>query len=126
MAYGWGLAWAVPLVAVLTAGPAGGVFAQEAETEAEAEERAALSTVLFGSLEAGPAKTFVSLGMNKALTGSLSGSGFRTLLKVGGAQEQAQRQRPHGVAYKSESQALIGYEWRIGDTFLSLYAGSDH
>ncbi len=51
------------LAAVLTAAPAGSAFAQEAETEAEAEERAALSTVLFGSLEAGPAKTFVSLGL---------------------------------------------------------------
>lgn len=126
MAYGWGLAWAVPLAAVLTAGPAGSVFAQEAETEAEAEQRAALSTVLFGSLEAGPAKTFVSLGMKKALTGTLAGSGFRTLLKVGGAREQAPRQSAQGLAYKSESQALIGYEWRIGDTFLALYAGSDH
>ncbi len=51
---------------------------------------------------------------------------MRALLKVGGAQEQAQRQRPRGLAYKTESQALIGYEWRIGDAFLSLYAGSDH
>lgn len=126
MAYGGAIARSATLVAALTAGPAGGVFAQEAETEVEGEERAALSTVLFGSLEAGPAKTFVSLGMKKALTGGLAGSGFRMLLKVGGAQEQAQRQRPHGLAYKSESQALIGYEWRIGDSFLSLYAGSDY
>ncbi|MBA4335054.1 MAG: hypothetical protein C0420_09140 [Methylobacterium sp.] len=82
------------LAAVLTAAPAGSAFAQEAETEAEAEERAALSTVLFGSLEAGPAKTFVSLGLKTALTGALAGSGVRALLKVGGAQEQARQRAP--------------------------------
>ena len=29
------------------------------------------------------------------------------------------------MTYKAESQALLGYEWRIGDSFLALYAGSD-
>ena len=118
------------LAAVLTAAPARPALAQEAETstqaESETEERSPLSTVLFASLEAGPTKTFAALGLKKALTGGLANSGFRTMLKVGGAQEEAQRRRPHGIAYKSESQALIGYEWRIGDTFLALYAGSDH
>ncbi len=94
--------------------------------DGETEERSPLSTVIFGSLEAGPTKTFIAIGMKKALTGGLAASGFRALLKVGGSQEQAQRQRPYGIAYKSEAQALLGYEWRIGDTFLSLYAGSDY
>lgn len=94
--------------------------------DGEAEERSPLSTVIFGSLEAGPTKTFVAIGMKKALAGGLATSGFRALLKVGGSQEQAQRQRPYGIAYKSEAQALIGYEWRVGDIFLSLYAGSDY
>ncbi|KPF71633.1 hypothetical protein IP69_05540 [Bosea sp. AAP35] len=105
-------------------------MAQESETgsqtESETEERSPLSTVLFGSLEAGPSKTFGALGLKKALTGGLASSGFRTMLKVGGAQEQGRRQRPRSIAYKSEAQALIGYEWRVSDTFLSLYAGSDY
>jgi hypothetical protein len=90
------------------------------------EERSPLSTVIFGSLEAGPTKTFAAIGMKKALTGGLAGSGVRALLKIGASREQTGRQRPHGMAYKSEAQALIGYEWRIGDTFLSLYAGPDY
>lgn len=92
----------------------------------ETEARSPWSSVLFGSLEAGPTKTFVSAGMKTALWSGLSSSGFRTMLKIGGAQEQARRQRPHGLAYKSEAQALIGYEWRVSDTFLALYAGSDY
>jgi len=94
--------------------------------DADTEERSPLSTVLFASLEAGPTKTFVSGGMKSALGAGLASSGFRTMLKIGGSQEEARRQRPRGIAYKSEAQALIGYEWRIGDTFLSLYAGSDY
>lgn len=90
------------------------------------EERSPLSKVIFGSLEAGPTKTFAAIGMKKALTGGLASSGFRALVKVGGSQERMRRQRPHGIAYKSEAQALIGYEWRFGDAFLSLYAGSDY
>lgn len=93
--------------------------------EDEPPERPALSQVIFGSLEAGPAKTFLSVGLKRALTGDLATSGFRIMLKAGASQEQADRRRPHGVTYKSESQALLGYEWRIGDSFVSLYAGSD-
>jgi hypothetical protein len=92
----------------------------------EGDERSPLSSVIFGSLEAGPTKTFMAVGMKKALTWGLATSGFRALFKVGGSQEQVRRQRPYGTAYKSEAQALVGYEWRIGDTFLSLYAGSDY
>jgi hypothetical protein len=107
---------------VATAMLAGPAMADDEETD----ERSPLSTVLFGSLEAGPTKTFLAVGLKKALTGGLATSGFRTLLKVGGSQEQARRERPHGLAYKSEAQALLGYEWRIGDTFVALYAGSDY
>lgn len=122
MAYGCANAGAARLaavVAVLLASPA-------IADDEQAEERSPWSSVLFGSLEAGPTKGFVSAGMKTALWSGLSSSGFRTMLKIGGAQEQARRQRPRGIAYKSEAQALIGYEWRIGDTFLSLYAGSDY
>ncbi len=97
-------------------------LADEDETESG---RAALSQVIFGSMEAGPTKTFLSVGMKRALGGGLAGSGFRLFLKAGGSQEQTRRQPPRGTIYKAESQALIGYEWRLGDSFLALYAGSD-
>lgn len=105
----------------------------DAEAEAEQEKaheetpsRSPLSSVIFASLEAGPTKTFAAIGWKRALTGSLSTSGFRSLMKVGGSKEFASRTPPHGFAYKSEAQALLGYEWRIGETFLSLYVGSDY
>ena len=96
-----------------------------ASAEEEEPERSPLSMVIFGSMEAGPTKTFLSVGMKRALGGSLSQSGFRLFVKSGGTQEETRRRRPHGTTYKAESQALLGYEWRIGDSFLALYAGSD-
>jgi hypothetical protein len=101
------------------------IFVCPARAGHEAEDRSPLSTVIFGSLEAGPTKTFLSVGMKRALSGTLSTSGFRIMVKAGGSQEQVDPLRQRGVAYKSESQALLGYEWRIGDSFVSLYAGSD-
>ncbi len=96
-----------------------------ASAEEEEAERSPLSTVIFGSMEAGPTKTLFSVGMKRAIGGGLAQSGFRFFVKAAGAQEQTRRHRPHGVTYKAESQALLGYEWRIGDSFLALYAGSD-
>ena len=121
--------------AVLAATLACPARAEETDAEAEAEQdkaqeetpsRSPLSSVIFASLEAGPTKTFAAIGWKRALTGSLSTSGFRSLIKVGGSKEFASRTPPHGFAYKSEAQALLGYEWRIGETFLSLYIGSDY
>jgi hypothetical protein len=97
-------------------------LAAAADDEAE---RPALSTVIFGSMEAGPTRALVSVGMKRALGGGLAASGFRLFVKAGGTQEQTRRRRPHGTTDKSETQTLLGYEWRIGDSFLALYAGSD-
>lgn len=96
-----------------------------ASAEEEEAERSPISMVIFGSMEAGPTKTFLSVGMKRAIGGGLAESGFRLFAKGGGAQEETRRSKPHGVTYKAESQALLGYEWRIGDSFLALYAGSD-
>ena len=96
-----------------------------ASAEEEEPERSPLSMVIFGSMEAGPTKSLLSVGMKRALGGSLSESGFRLFVKAGGTQEETRRRRPHGTTYKAESQALLGYEWRIGDSFLALYAGTD-
>ncbi len=122
MACGWlqlGRTGAALLVAAL---PLSAARADEEETETE---RSPVSMVIFGSMEAGPGKTFLSVGMKRALGGGLAQSGFRLFMKAGGSQEETRRRAPHGTTYKAESQALIGYEWRIGDSFLALYAGSD-
>jgi hypothetical protein len=105
---------------------AGLLASSHAIAEDELGERPPLSMVVFGSLEAGPAKTFASVGLKRALGGTgLDASGFRTMLAVGVSREEANRSRPHGILYKSGSQVLVGHEWRIGDTFIALYAGSD-
>jgi hypothetical protein len=100
--------------------------ATHAYGEDELGERDPVSTVLFASLEAGPAKRFAAFGLKKALTGGLDASGFRTLIKLGGAHETPNGPRPRGNLYKAEGQALLGYEWRVSDTFLSLYTGPDY
>lgn len=126
VAYAWAMAGVAGLVTACMLALACPARAEDNNAdESDGEERSPLSTVIFGSLEAGPTKTFLSVGLKRALTGRLSTSGFRMMLKAGGSQEQAERRRPHGIAYKGESQALLGYEWRIGDSFFSLYAGSD-
>ncbi|AMJ60462.1 hypothetical protein AXW83_09315 [Bosea sp. PAMC 26642] len=96
-----------------------------AVAEDEMGERPAISAVFFGSLEAGPAKTFASVGVKRALRGGLDESGFRALLAAGLSKEETNRSRPHGVTYKTGSQVMLGYEWRIRDTFVALYGGSD-
>jgi len=84
-----------------------------------------ISMVIFGSMEAGPTKSFASVGMKRAIGGGLALSGFRLFLKAGGSREETRARKPHGTTYKAESQSLLGYEWRIGSTFFALYAGSD-
>lgn len=100
--------------------------ATQACAEDELGERDPVSTVLFASLEAGPAKHFAAFGLKRAITGGLDASGFRALVKLGGAHETPNGPRPRGNLYKAEGQALLGYEWRVGDTFVSLYAGPDY
>jgi hypothetical protein len=105
---------------------AGFLFALPARGEDEPGERSPVSTVLFASLEAGPAKRFAAFGLKRAITGGLDASGFRAFAKLGGAQETPKGRSPRGTLYKAEAQALLGYEWRIGDSFVSLYAGADY
>lgn len=100
--------------------------APEAFAEDELGERSPISSVLFGSLEAGPTKMFASTGMKQAYgEGGLNASGFRTLTALGISREQAHLHWPHGTRDKVEGQTLIGYELRLGETFMALYAGPD-
>jgi len=120
---GWRRAWgvSVPLAILACA-----LTATQTRAEDELGERDPVSTVLFASLEAGPAKRFAAFGLKRAITGGLDASGFRALVKLGGAHETPNGPRPRGDLYKAEGQALLGYEWRLGDTFVSLYAGPDY
>lgn len=82
--------------------------------------------VLFGSLESGDGKMHASAGFKQALGQSdLDTGGFRMMAKLGGSQEPGLRRPKRGTLWKAEAQVLFGYEWRIGDVFLALYAGSD-
>lgn len=120
VAYGWGKAGLAGLAIVFAAAAFDSARAEEDE-----DEYSPISMVIFGSMEAGPTKTFVSVGMKRAIGGGIADSGFRLFLKAGGSQEQTRRSSPHGTTYKAESQAMLGYEWRIRDSFLAVYAGSD-
>lgn len=89
-------------------------------------ERSPLSLAIFGSLEADARKTYGSVGLKWAFgDGGLDASGFRLGLKWGESVEPAQRRPTEGRLYKTEFHAQLGYEWRIGDTFLSLSAGPE-
>jgi hypothetical protein len=90
-------------------------------------ERSPLSLAIFGSLEADASKTYGSVGLKWAFgnSGGLDASGFRLGLKWGESVEPAQRKPTQGRLYKTEFSALLGYEWRIDDTFLSFSAGPE-
>lgn len=94
-----------------------------AEGEEWPDEPDPTRTVFFGSLEGGPSKSFASYGSKRAVdAGGLDASGFRLMQKLGVANERA---NPYGRSYKTEAQALLGYEWQLDSTSLSLYVGSD-
>jgi hypothetical protein len=90
-------------------------------------ERPPLSQVIFGSLEADASKTFGSVGLKRGFgsMGGLDASGFRLELKLGESVEPAKRKPSEGRLYKTTLHGLLGYEWRIGDSFLTLSAGPE-
>lgn len=120
MAYRCGKVGGLRLVVLAGALLASPALAEDEEWDDEPDPA---RTVFFGSLEAGPSKSFVSYGSKRAVgTDVLDASGFRLMQKVGVASERATR---YGRTYKTEAQALLGYEWQLGSTILALYAGSD-
>ena len=122
MAYRWaGLAKA-GLALALASLPLAPACAEDDDAE---REPSPVSLVIFGSMEAGPQKTFGSLGFKRAIGGGLAQSGFRLFVKSGASREPLRRASPRGTLVKAESQAMLGYEWRLGSTFVALYAGSD-
>lgn len=96
-----------------------------AQADPTLHERGPLSTVIFSSLEAGGSKIYSSLGLKLGLRAPLDASGFRLGLKWGESVEPAQRRPSAGRLVKTEAHAVLGYEWRIGDSFLALSAGPE-
>lgn len=121
MAFGCGEAGRLCLAAL-----AGALYASPLLADDEDDEPDPHSIVFFGSMEAGPSKTFISYGSKQALNaGGLDTSGFRLMNKLGGSRERASTVRPYGRLYKAEAQFLLGYELRYGDNFLAAYVGPE-
>ena len=90
------------------------------------DERPSPSRVIFGSLDAGPAKRLLSQGAKQVLgPGSLGASGFRTLANSAASTETAAGAPPGRILRKLELQALVGFEWRLRQGSLALYTGPD-
>lgn len=87
--------------------------------------------VLFLSMEAGPATTFGSAGFKLAVGGPLDASGFRVMAKAGTGHEPRQNALPAAAGritsgmVSPEAMAIVGYEWKLGTTYLGLYGGAE-
>ena len=89
-------------------------------------ERPPLSAVMFGSMDAGAGKIHGAFGMKYAIGDrGLDASGFRLSLASGASTEPARRRPTQGSLYKSDAGALLGYEWRIHDSFVTVSVGPD-
>lgn len=89
-------------------------------------DRPSPSHVLFGSLDAGPAKILIAQGAKLVLgPGSLSTSGFRALVSTGQSVETLRQDKTGGVLHKAEVQGLLGFEWRLRRGSFAVYAGPD-
>lgn len=89
-------------------------------------ERPPLSAAMFGSLDAGAGKIHGTFGMKYAIGDrGLDASGFRLSIVSGASTEPARRRPTQGGLYKSDVGALLGYEWRIHDSFVAVSVGPD-
>lgn len=113
---------AAGLVLALSAVEVGTARAEDDEPE---REPSPVSMVIFGAMDAGPQKGFASFGIKRALGDGLTRSGFRLFVKAGGSREPRRGPPPRGTLVKAESQAMLGYEWRLDRTFIALYVGSE-
>lgn len=124
MAYGWSKARLAALVTILVAASATLSHAEEEEEEDD-DTYSPISWVIFGSMDASPSKGFGSTGAKRAIGGSLADSGYRLFVKSGFSREETRNGEWQGATDKAELQALVGYEWRIGNNFVAVYAGYD-
>lgn len=102
------------------------LLSSSAKTDPALHERPPLSAVMFGSLDAGAGKIHGAFGMKYAIGGDgLDASGFRLSLVSGASTEPARRRPTQGSLYRSDVGALLGYEWRIHDSFVTVSVGPD-
>jgi hypothetical protein len=84
--------------------------------------------VFFASVDAG-SSGFGTLGAKRTVLGTLDESGPVALASVGagGSPEQMGIQRLGDAAFRPvvQASALVGYQWALGRTFLSLFAGPE-
>ena len=111
--------------AVLTA------LALAATPPAWADDRKAAApqrTVLFSSADAG-SSGFLTVGAKRTLAGSLDESGPVALASIGagGSPERMGLPGLGDAAFRPavQASALAGYQWALGRTFLSLFAGPE-
>lgn len=122
----WGLAeWSRALLAC-SVGMAVALAPPRALADPSLHRRPSPSAVVFGSLDVGAGKTYAAYGLKFALGGGgLDASGFRLSLKTGASVEPAYRRPTEGTFYRQEVSALIGYEWRIHDSFVAVSLGQE-
>ena len=85
-------------------------------------------TVLFSSADAG-SSGFLTVGAKRTLAGSLDESGPVALASIGagGSPERMGLPGVGDAAFRPavQASALAGYQWALGRTFLSLFAGPE-
>ncbi len=87
-------------------------------------ERPPLSLVMFGSLDLGPPKSQAGLGFKFAIGGrGLDASGFRLGFATADSTEPLRRRPDQGRLYRTETSTMLGYEWRIDNSFLAVSLG---
>lgn len=83
------------------------------------------NSVLFASLEAGPATGFLSTGVKWAPFGPLNESGFRLLLHSGEGADIHRNATPWAQTSKHQGYALLGLEQMTSHGAISLYLGPE-
>jgi hypothetical protein len=104
------------------------VVAQSPAGAEDSKVAAPPRTVLFASIDAG-SSGFLTLGGKRTLVGTLDESGPVALASVGagGSPEQMGLPGVGDTPFRPTLQAsgLLGYQWALGRTFLSLFAGPE-
>jgi hypothetical protein len=85
----------------------------------------ARNALIFASLDAGPGQRFGALGIKWAPAGTLDESGFRLLVRGGGAERTREGRLPIAAEAKGESQALLGGELLTGRGAIGVFFGHE-